>query len=86
MKTQLSGRMVALLAVWLMSLAVAGMWGHATAQQTEDASTIVFGDDIGFRIAGAAGSGARQGRLMVRIDGKWVDAELMPTMGVRPIK
>jgi hypothetical protein len=78
--------MVALLVAWLVSLAVVGMWGHATAQQAEDAPAIVFGDNIGFRITGAAPSGARQGRLMVRIDGKWVDAELMPTMGVRPIK
>jgi hypothetical protein len=37
--------------------------------------TVLSGDDIGFRVEAEQG-GVAVGRLVVRIDGKWVEAEL----------
>jgi hypothetical protein len=47
---------------------------------------MVFGDDVGFRISGTTSRGVRRGTLMVRVDGKWVDAELAPRLSVVPIR
>jgi hypothetical protein len=78
-------RLVAVVFAWLMSLAAAGMWGHVAARQAQDEPGIVFGEDIGFRIMGTTRAGMRQGTLMVRIDGKWLEAELRPSVPMRPL-
>lgn len=44
--------------------------------------TIVSGDDIGFRVEGHRG-GIAIGTLMVKVDGKWVEADPNGIPGVR---
>lgn len=86
MNRRVSGRVLVILVAWGASLAAAGMWGSAAAQRSEDAPAIVFGEDVGFRITGLTRRGARQGTLMVRVEGKWVEAELAPRMAVHPVR
>lgn len=52
----------------------AGTWGYAQSFGMQPVTpTIVSGTDIGFRVEGRRGTAA-VGRLVVRIDGQWVDA------------
>ena len=68
----------------------AGRWTHAQvpvqpqnpAQPRGQAPVIITGPDLGFRLDGPVSSDGRPaGRLVVRIDGRWVEPEW--TMGVR---
>jgi len=59
-----------------VALLAAGAWASAqvfTPERTDQPVTL-SGDDIGFRIESRRGD-AIVGRLVVRVDGKWVDAE-----------
>ena len=46
---------------------------------------IVSGADFGFRIE-AEQKGTPIGRLVVRVDGKWLEARVAATPGVRPVR
>jgi hypothetical protein len=70
----------------------AGRWTHAQAPaQRPDLPTprgqapvILSGPDIGFRLDGPeTRDGRPTGRLVVRIDGRWVEPQW--AMGVRPL-
>jgi hypothetical protein len=69
----------------------AGRWTHAQAPvQPQNPllraqlPIILSGQDIGFRLDGPALTDGRPtGRLVVRIDGRWVEPQW--TMGVRPL-
>jgi hypothetical protein len=78
--------MIAAVFAWVVSLVAAGTWGHAAGQQSADTPAIVSGDDIGFRITGMTNDGRRQGTLVVRVNGRWVDVELKPEMAIRPVR
>jgi hypothetical protein len=82
---RLSQRHRALALAWIVSLALSAAIGRA-ATQRDNTPTIVSGADIGFRVEKITPTGGRAGRLVVRIDGKWVDAELAPSMAVRPAR
>jgi hypothetical protein len=73
-------------AAWILSLVAAAALGHVFAQTPPVPPSIVFGDDVGFRISGTTSRGARRGTLMVRVDGKWVDAELTPRLTMIPAR
>lgn len=73
--------------VCVIAVAVLGVGAWASAQifppqgstqlfspQRADQPVTLSGNDIGFRIEGRRGD-AIVGRLMVRVDGEWVDAE-----------
>jgi hypothetical protein len=49
------------------------------------APTIVSGADIGFRVD-ATKNGMAFGRLMVRVNGEWLDAQFSNNMRVIPIR
>ena len=52
----------------------AGTWGYAQNIITQPVTpTILSGNDVGFRVEGRRGTAA-VGRLLVRIDGQWVEA------------
>jgi hypothetical protein len=78
--------MIAAVFAWVVSLVAAGMLGHAAGQQSAAKPAIVSGDDIGFRITGMTNDGRRQGTLVVRVNGGWVDVELKPEMAIRPVR
>lgn len=67
--------MVALVA---LVLAVLSVW--ASAQAPQQAPIIISGSDIGFQVESQRG-GVPVGRLVVRVDGRWVEAQF--STGVR---
>jgi hypothetical protein len=53
----------------------AGAWGYAQAVMPDPVAPVVIaGNDIGFRMEARKGEKA-VGRLVVRIDGMWIEAE-----------
>ena len=58
--------------------AVLGAW--ASAQAPQQAPVIISGSDIGFQVESQRG-GIPVGRLVVRVEGRWVEAQF--STGVR---
>jgi len=81
---------IVVVAFWVISIFAAGMWGHAqaplppreprTAPSQGDLSTVISGNDLGFRIDSRK-AGTPIGRFVVRINGQW--GELEESVGVR---
>jgi len=65
-------RRVVLIAL-LMSAVIAGIQLSAQAARTPVQPQIIAGPDVGFQLDGIQGS-SPVGHLVVRIDGKWVEA------------
>ena len=68
------------LAVLLAFLLMGGMWVLAQGRRTGDlleltAPTVIAGNDLGFRVESTK-DGIALGRLVVRIDGQWIDAQV----------
>ena len=59
------------IAAWVISLIAVGSL-VASAQRLTISPTLVFGDDIGFRIERTV-EGVPIGKLVIRVDGWWVD-------------
>ncbi len=74
MNASFSSKRLAVVLVWLLSLLLVGSLAHARGQMTAGPE-ILTGDDLGFRVAR---KDARRvvGHLVVRVDGRWVVAEL----------
>lgn len=76
------GKTVSLLAAVAVSGGVA-FAAFAQAQRANESSRVISGGDIGFRVERLEGDRA-VGTLVVRIDGKWVEALGAPkAMAVR---
>ena len=58
--------------LWFVSLIVVG--AVTTAQTRRDPTSVISGDNIGFRPEGWNGR-ARTGTFVVKINGEWVDAQ-----------
>ena len=56
--------------VWLSSLAAVGVWAQAPSAAEPK---VISGADIGFRVE-RMDRGTPSGRLMVRVNGQWVEA------------
>jgi hypothetical protein len=54
--------------LWLVSLVAVGAWAQIQPQQP-----VISGGDLGFRVE-RQDRGGPVGRLVVRVDGKWVEA------------
>jgi hypothetical protein len=68
-------RLSARLVVLLLALVASGTWVLAQSVQPKPVfPTVISGDDIGFRMESRTGS-RPTGRLVVRINGQWVEAE-----------
>jgi hypothetical protein len=63
---------VGLVLAFLGSIVTVGAWTFAQAPQ--QAPVLISGNDLGFQIEGRRGS-TPVGKLVVRIDGKWVEAQ-----------
>ena len=71
------------IAAWVISLvAVGGL--VASAQRLTISPTLVSGDDIGFRIERTA-EGLPIGKLVIRVDGRWVDVAV-PSANENPAR
>ena len=60
---------VVLVVIWLASLVGVGVWA-----QTESQQQVISGSDLGFRVKWQDRDGHPVGRLVVRLNGKWVEA------------
>jgi hypothetical protein len=58
--------------LWLLSLLVVG--GLASILTAQSQQPILSGSDVGFRVERMGTSGQPVGTLMVRVNGKWVEA------------
>src|SRR3954469_12135001 len=62
----------------LLALALVGGWVSAQVlPQPLDTPVVLSGNDVGFRIEARRG-GTAVGHIVVRVDGRWIDAELPP--------
>jgi hypothetical protein len=67
------------LVLWILSVLAAGAWGQGQEPPLIVRGQVVSGDDIGFRIDRKRGE-VPVGVFVVRIDGKWVEAEFSPRL------
>jgi hypothetical protein len=67
---------IGLVLIWVVSLVGVAVWARAQAQaqRPTQPATIISGNDLGFRVEGRNGS-TPTGRLVVRMNGQWVDVE-----------
>jgi hypothetical protein len=64
---------VAAVVLWVVSvIAIAGLSVAQTRPEALPAPRVISGDEIGFRVEGFNG-GMPTGRLVVRINGEWVE-------------
>jgi hypothetical protein len=81
-------RRAAVVVVWAASLVGVGVWARAEVQEPRPpvryplpGSEVLAGEDLGFRVDGVRGD-TRIGRLVVRVDGRWVDVQF--AAGIAP--
>ena len=79
--------LVSLAIVWVLSLFVVGSAVRAQFEIPRPLAEprIVSGPDFGFRIEGDQ-SGTAIGKLVVRVDGKWIEARVAAVAGLHRIK
>ena len=78
-------QIIAQLFVLLSGLFVGAGWVSGQVAQLPTPPTVISGNDIGFRMVGRKGA-TPTGRLVVRINGEWVDVELAGGMKLIPTK
>jgi hypothetical protein len=64
---------VGVFVLWLVSLVAVGVLASTQARPSAEPQ-VLSGNDLGFRLDGSQANGPR-GTLVVRINGKWVDAQ-----------
>jgi hypothetical protein len=62
-------------ALWLASLVAVGVWAQAPSQPE---AKVISGSDLGYRIERTDRTGKPIDTIVVRIDGKWVEAGFAP--------
>jgi hypothetical protein len=60
---------IVLVVIWLASLVGVGVWAQTPSQQQ-----VISGSDFGFRVERQEHDGTPIGRLVVRVNGQWVEA------------
>jgi hypothetical protein len=78
---------IGLVVVWVASLFAVAAIAMAQARQTVPLPEpmVLSGADVGFRVEGRQG-GTPVGRLVVRMDGKWVEAVVGGGWGLQPTR
>ena len=66
---------VVLVVMWLASLAGVGVWAQTQAEQR-----VITGSDLGFRVEGQNRDGTPVGKLVVRMNGQWVEVGFAPVI------
>ncbi|MBA3639248.1 MAG: hypothetical protein M3541_00550 [Acidobacteriota bacterium] len=72
-------RPLVLVLAWVLSLVGAGVAGAALTQRDHEPK-VISGSDFGFMVERIGRNDAPIGRLVVRVNGKWVDPEIAPAM------
>ena len=80
-------RRIGLVVVWVASLVAVAAIAMAQARQTVPLPepTILSGADVGFRVEGRQG-GTPVGQIVVRMNGKWVEAMVGGGYGLQPAR
>jgi hypothetical protein len=80
---------IGLVVIWVLSIVAVGVLAHAQARATPaprqlpplampspqlQAPVVIAGNDLGFRVESHKGN-TPVGRLVVRVNGRWVDAQ-----------
>ena len=76
-----------LVVMWLMSLFAVGTLARGQAYQFNPLPEpiVVSGNDVAYRVEGWLGN-APAGRLVIRMDGRWVEPQTAPMRTPRPIR
>jgi hypothetical protein len=72
-------RLLVVMCICAITLAAARSWGQVPvppAVVPVPTPTVMSGNDIGFRVEGLRGRTTPVGRLVIRINGQWVEPEL----------
>jgi len=79
-----------LVVAWIVSLVGVGAWAGGqqptvvvVRRPAPPAPVVIAGENLGFRVDSEAG-GVKRGRLVVRVDGEWVEVQFSAT--VTPVK
>ena len=77
---------VCLVVAWVACSAVIGVWASAQVvpKPVPPEPGVISGADIGFRVEGTE-RGLPVGRLVIRIDGKWVEPQVSSRGRVVPV-
>jgi hypothetical protein len=82
MRLKLAAALVSAVAV----IASAAVWVSAQVVRVEPVTpTVMAGPDVGFRVEGLR-AGMPVGRVVLRINGQWVEADLASPTAPRPIR
>jgi hypothetical protein len=65
---------ICLMVLWLASLVAVRVW----AQTQQPDQKVISGSDFGFRVERVDRTGNPLGRLVVRVNGQWVEAGFAP--------
>jgi hypothetical protein len=85
MRIRLISRRTAVVFAWLLSLLGAGAAGTVWAQRTaQPEPQVLSGSDVGFRLERVGRDGAGIGTLVIRLDGRWVEAQF--SSRIHPVK
>lgn len=69
--------------VTALLVVVAAVWAAAQSVAVDKvAPTILAGENVGFRVEGLRGGATPVGRIVVKVNGQWVEAELATVNGV----
>jgi hypothetical protein len=60
--------------LWLASLVAVGVWAQAPQPEPK----VISGTNIGYRLEGTDRTGKPIGTIVVRMNGKWVEAGFAP--------
>jgi hypothetical protein len=73
-------RSILVVIVTILSLGAMGVWAQTRRDPTAPTTApgVISGENIGFRVTGGSTNGPVQGALVVKIDGRWVDAVSSP--------
>jgi hypothetical protein len=75
-----------LIATLLALLTVTSGWIAAQAIMVEKVPpTVMTGENVGFRVEGLRGGTTPVGRIVVMVNGRWVEAELASGPGTTPL-
>ena len=75
---------IALWLVFLLTVVTLASGQYSQLDRLED-PYVVSGDDIGFRIEGYLGE-TLAGRLVIRIDGEWVEPKMTSDLQIVPVR
>jgi hypothetical protein len=79
-------RLLAVMCILIVALVAARSWAQVPVPRAVvpvPTPTVISGNDIGFRVEGLRGRTTPVGRLVIRVDGQWVEPEISESAQTR---